>query len=106
MEFFLEATRPPPEDTIRFPTLILESNKEYVPSYVCINLGAEQQSVQLNNLCLQSLRGECKQIHDWEFTAPNIRNVSLYNKDERCLFLYVYHNSDDFQIYFSSEACR
>lgn len=106
MEFFLEAIRPPADDTIRFPTLILEPSKELLPSYVCVNLGAEQQSVQVTNLCLKSLRGSCKQIHDWEFTASTIRSISLYKRDERCLFLYVHHNSDDFQIYFPSEACR
>ncbi|KAJ8982255.1 hypothetical protein NQ317_018644 [Molorchus minor] len=88
----------------RFPALILEPSKEMVPSYVCINLGAEPQTLQVTNLCDKSLKGECKQIHDWEFTANQIRSVSFYKRDERCLFLYVH--SDDFQIFFPSEACR
>lgn len=47
MEFFLEATRAPAEDSIHFPALVLEPSKELMPSYVCINLGAEQQSMQV-----------------------------------------------------------
>ncbi|XP_018562538.1 mitogen-activated protein kinase kinase kinase 15 isoform X2 [Anoplophora glabripennis] len=106
MEFFIEATKSVQEEEFRFPALILESNKELMPSYVCINLGAEPQTLQVTNLCEKSLKGECTQIHDWEFTANQIRNVSFYKRDERCLFLYVHHNSDDFQIFFPSEYCR
>lgn len=106
MEFFLEAVKPPDERNFRFPVLILEPNKEYMPSYVCINLQAEEQTLKLNNLCKKCLVGECTKIHDWEFTANSIRSVSFYKRDERCFFLYVHHNSDDFQIYFPSEACR
>ncbi|RZB39511.1 mitogen-activated protein kinase kinase kinase 15 [Asbolus verrucosus] len=106
MEFFLEATRPPAEDSFRFPALILEPSKEFMPSHVCVNLGAEQQTLQVTNLCIKSLKNNCTQIHNWEFTANNIRSVSFYKRDERCLFLYVHHNSDDFQIFFPSEICR
>ncbi|KAK5649782.1 hypothetical protein RI129_000811 [Pyrocoelia pectoralis] len=106
MEFFLEATRAPAEDSIRFPALVLEPSKELMPTYVCVNLETEQQSLQVTNLCAKSLRGTCTQMHDFEFTAPMIRSVSLYKRDDRCLFLYVNQNSDDFQIYFPSETCR
>ncbi|XP_072394647.1 mitogen-activated protein kinase kinase kinase 15 isoform X1 [Diabrotica undecimpunctata] len=106
MEFFLEATKEEQEEAFRFPALILEPSKELMPSYVCINLGGDPQTLQVNNLCDRSLRGECKQIHDWEFTENQIRSVSFYKRDERCLFLYVHHNSDDFQIFFPSESCR
>jgi mitogen-activated protein kinase kinase kinase 5 len=106
MEFFLEATKPPAKDSFRFPALILEPSKEFMPSYVCVNLGAEPQTLQVTNLCVKSLKNNCTQIHDWEFTANNIRSISFYKRDERCLFLYVHHNSDDFQIFFPSESCR
>lgn len=46
----MEATGIPPEDTIRFPSLVLEPSKEFMPSYVCVNLGAEQQSLQVSIL--------------------------------------------------------
>ncbi|KAK4881515.1 hypothetical protein RN001_004834 [Aquatica leii] len=106
MEFFLEATRTPTEDSIRFPALVLEPSKELMPTYVCVNLQTEQQSLQVTNLCVKSLRGNCTQMHDFEFTAAMIRSVSIYKRDDRCLFLYVNQNSDDFQIYFPSETCR
>ncbi|XP_031333897.1 mitogen-activated protein kinase kinase kinase 15-like [Photinus pyralis] len=106
MEFFLEATRAPADDSIRFPALVLEPSKELMPTYVCVNLETEQKSLQVTNLCVESLRGTCTQMHDFEFTAAMIRSVSLYKRDDRCLFLYVNQNSDDFQIFLPSEACR
>lgn len=77
-----------------------------MPSYVNVNLGAEEKSLQIVNLCIDKLKNNCKQVHDWLFTANSIRSVSLYKRDTRCLFLYVHQNSDDFQMYFSSEICR
>ncbi|XP_026732340.1 mitogen-activated protein kinase kinase kinase 15 isoform X2 [Trichoplusia ni] len=106
MEYFVEATKSECENIIRFPVLILETTKVYMPSYVNVNMGAEQKSVEILNLCLDSMRGECRQVHRWLFTSDMIRSYSLYKRDERCLFLYVSENSDDFQIFLPSQACR
>ncbi|XP_049868246.1 mitogen-activated protein kinase kinase kinase 15 isoform X2 [Pectinophora gossypiella] len=106
MEFFVEATKSSCDNIIRFPVLILETTKVYMPSYVNVNMGAEQKSVEILNLCLESIKGECRQVHRWLFTSDMIRTYSLYKRDERCLFLYVSENSDDFQIFLPSEGCR
>ncbi|XP_012228060.1 mitogen-activated protein kinase kinase kinase 15 isoform X2 [Linepithema humile] len=106
MDYFVEATKQEVGDSIRFPILVLEPTKILMPSYVNVNLGAEEKSIQIWNLCLDNMRNSCKQVHDWLFTASMIRSVSLYKRDERCLFLYVHQNSDDFQIYLPSVQCR
>lgn len=105
-DYFVEATKTEVEDSIRFPILILEHSKILMPSYVTVNLGAEEKSLQIWNLCMDSMRGNCRQVHDWLFTASMIRSVSLYKRDERCLFLYVHQNSDDFQMFFPSVIWR
>ncbi|XP_029160402.1 LOW QUALITY PROTEIN: mitogen-activated protein kinase kinase kinase 15 [Nylanderia fulva] len=106
MDYFVEATKAEVGDSIRFPILVLEPTKILMPSYVNVNLGAEEKSIQIWNLCLDNMRNNCKQVHDWLFTANMIRSVSLYKRDERCLFLYVHQNSDDFQMYLPSVQCR
>ncbi|XP_032665647.1 mitogen-activated protein kinase kinase kinase 15 isoform X2 [Odontomachus brunneus] len=106
MDYFVEATKPEVGDSIRFPILVLEPTKILMPSYVNVNLGAEEKSIQIWNLCLDNMKNNCKQVHDWLFTANMIRSVSLYKRDERCLFLYVHQNSDDFQMYLPSAQCR
>lgn len=109
MEFFVEATKTEGgESDIRFPMLVLEPNKVFMPSYVTVNLGAEEKSLQISNICLNCLKGQdiCHQVHDWLFTANQIRSVSLYKRDERSLFLYVHQNGDDFQCYLPSQMCR
>lgn len=106
MEFFIEATKDDCCDSIRFPILIMEPQKIFMPSFVNVNLGAEEKSLQIINLCLAHSKGVCKKVHDFLYTASEIKSVSLYKRDESCAYLYVHHNSDDFQIYFSSVQCR
>lgn len=77
-----------------------------MPSYVNINMDAEEKSIQIINICLDHAKNDCKKVHDFVFTASEIKSVSLYKRDERCAYLYVHHNSDDFQIYFPSTECR
>ncbi|XP_076042610.1 apoptotic signal-regulating kinase 1 isoform X3 [Oratosquilla oratoria] len=112
MDFFVEATQTEPVDMIRFPILILEppslryKTSYYNPSYITVNLGAEEKSIQLWNLCIDQMKGECRKVHDWLFTAASVKSVTLYKRDERAVFLYVQENSDDFQMFFPSEHCR
>ncbi|XP_050428369.1 mitogen-activated protein kinase kinase kinase 15 isoform X3 [Adelges cooleyi] len=106
MDYFVEATKTEIDDSIRFPILVLEPSKIFMPSYVNVNLGAEEKSIHVWNLCMENMRGNCKQVHDWLFVANMIRGVSSYKRDERCLFLYVHENSDDFQMFFPSSQCR
>ncbi|XP_065351801.1 mitogen-activated protein kinase kinase kinase 15 isoform X2 [Cloeon dipterum] len=106
MEYFIECTNEEVGEAIRFPVLILEPQKIFMPSFVNFNLGAEEKSIQVLNLCIGCMKGMCKQKHDWLFTANMIRSVSLYKRDERCLFLYVHENSDDFQMYLPSAQSR
>ena len=48
----------------------------YQPSYVTVNLEAEEQSLQLQNSCLAHLKGTCTQVHDWLFSWPPPLKVS------------------------------
>ncbi|MBN3321685.1 M3K15 kinase, partial [Atractosteus spatula] len=98
MDIIVEATR---ETTngLRFPVLILEPTKIYQPSYVCINSEAEEKNVSIWHVSPADTKG----IHEWNFTAASIKGISISKFDERCCFLYVHDNSDDFQIYFSTE---
>lgn len=56
MEFFIEATKSEQKQVFRFPCLILEPTKVYMPSHVCINLGAEPQTLQVRFFRLVFLR--------------------------------------------------
>lgn len=77
-----------------------------MPSYVTMNMDADEKSIQIVNICLAHSKGNCKKLHDFLFVASKIKSVSLYKRDDLCAYLYVHHNSDDFQIYFPSTECR
>lgn len=77
-----------------------------MPSYVNVNMGAEEKSLQIVNLCVTHQKGTCKKVHDFLYTANQIKSLSLYKRDDRCAYLYVHHNSDDFQLFFPSAQCR
>ncbi|KAG7264579.1 hypothetical protein CRUP_014787, partial [Coryphaenoides rupestris] len=98
MDIIVEATRGT-TNGLRFPVLILEPTKLYQPSYVSINNEAEEKNVSIWHVS----PAETKGIHEWNFTATSIKGISISKFDERCCFLYVHDNSDDFQIYFSTE---
>ncbi|XP_054742509.1 mitogen-activated protein kinase kinase kinase 15 [Anastrepha obliqua] len=106
MDFFMVATNTEEITSVRMPILILEPQKIYMPSYVNINMDADEKSIQIINICLAHSKNACKKVHDFVFTASQIKSVSLYKRDDRCAYLYVHHNSDDFQIYFPSTECR
>ena len=63
LEYFVEATKPVTEETIRFPILIMEPTKILLPSYVNIHLGAEEKALEIWNICLDSLNVIFIHIH-------------------------------------------
>lgn len=107
VEYFIDAIEEDAKNQIKFPILIYESNKTYVPSYVMVNAETDVQSITIENLCLDCIKElKCKKPHKWLIKVHNLRGVSLYKRDERCVFLYVHLNADDFQMFFASELMR
>uniref|UniRef100_A0A8C4Y0L8 mitogen-activated protein kinase kinase kinase n=1 Tax=Gopherus evgoodei TaxID=1825980 RepID=A0A8C4Y0L8_9SAUR len=98
MDFLVETTKTD-VSVVRFPVLILEPTKIYQPSYLSINSEAEEKTISIWHVLPDDKKG----IHEWNFSAASIRGVSISKFEERCCFLYVLHNSDDFQIYFCTE---
>ncbi|XP_039708164.1 mitogen-activated protein kinase kinase kinase 15 isoform X1 [Pteropus medius] len=84
---------------LRFPVLVLEPTKVYQPSYISVSSEAEARMISLWYVSSE----EMKQIHEWNFTASSIRGLSIFKLDERCCFLFVHDNSDDFQICFPTK---
>ncbi|XP_072317039.1 mitogen-activated protein kinase kinase kinase 5 [Eucyclogobius newberryi] len=102
MDFWMELLLQTCKPTIskdRCPVLILEPSKLLQPAIVCVNEEDESCTVQLEHV--SPLK---KGLHQWTFPASAIRGVSASKIDERCCFLYVHYNSDDFQLCFPSEA--
>nr|XP_033793394.1 mitogen-activated protein kinase kinase kinase 5 isoform X2 [Geotrypetes seraphini] len=98
MDFLVESTKAE-VSVVRFPVLILEPTKIYQPSYLSINSEAEVKTISIWHVLPDDKKG----IHEWNFSAASIRGVSISKFEERCCFLYVLHNSDDFQIYFCTD---
>lgn len=81
MEFFIEATTAEGNSSnVRFPILILEPQKIYMPSFVNVNMGAEEKSIQIINICLSHSKGTCRKVHDFLFTASQIKSVRFVIK--------------------------
>uniref|UniRef100_F6UTB5 mitogen-activated protein kinase kinase kinase n=1 Tax=Monodelphis domestica TaxID=13616 RepID=F6UTB5_MONDO len=98
MDFLVEATKTD-VTVVRFPVLILEPTKIYQPSYLSINNEADEKTISIWHVLPDDKKG----IHEWNFSASSVRGVSISKFEERCCFLYVLHNSDDFQIYFCTD---
>jgi mitogen-activated protein kinase kinase kinase 5 len=100
MDFFSEAVTMETAD-LRFPVLILEPLKLYLPSYIQVNEDGDEQSVRLWHV---SPKKECKKIHEWCFAMHSIKNVTLCRRNAKAIYLYVHENSDDFHILFPSDV--
>uniref|UniRef100_A0A7N8WMC9 mitogen-activated protein kinase kinase kinase n=1 Tax=Mastacembelus armatus TaxID=205130 RepID=A0A7N8WMC9_9TELE len=98
MDIIVEATQRT-TNRLRFPVLILEPTKVYQPSYVSINNEAEEKNVSIWHVS----PAETVRISPSSFICSDSPFCSISKFDERCCFLYVHDNSDDFQIYFSTE---
>ncbi|XP_071818726.1 mitogen-activated protein kinase kinase kinase 5-like isoform X3 [Apostichopus japonicus] len=102
LDFFVEGIKETVTSDVRFPLLVLEPSKVSKPSYVQINQELhdnEEKSVRLWHVGVPE---GTKEIFEWLFKASSIKGVSCYKRDDRCVFLYVQQNSDDFQLFFSS----
>uniref|UniRef100_H3B612 mitogen-activated protein kinase kinase kinase n=1 Tax=Latimeria chalumnae TaxID=7897 RepID=H3B612_LATCH len=98
MEFLLEACKPALSKA-QCPVLILELTKEFQPSRLLVSEDGNGKKITLTHVSPSKEKG----IHHWTFTAVCIRGVSISKFDGRCCFLYILHNSDDFQLYFPTE---
>lgn len=76
MEYFIDAIETNVDNFIKFPILVYEPTKAYQPSYVTVNLGAEEKSIQITNVCHDCLQKlECHKPHNWIIEASSIRGV-------------------------------
>ncbi|XP_078093860.1 mitogen-activated protein kinase kinase kinase 5-like isoform X2 [Mustelus asterias] len=98
MKFLLSICRDK-EPTDKFLVLILEPTKVFQPTHLTVNDRDEDRAVSMWHVSPDEKSG----IHSWTFSAASIRGVSVSKCNERCCFLYVLHNSDDFQLYFPTE---
>ncbi|CAL8249068.1 unnamed protein product [Lota lota] len=94
MELHLQACKPT-VSTDRCPVLILEPSKVFQPAVVSVSEEDQNHTIQLQHITPLE-----KGLHRWSFPASSIRVVSVSKNDERSCFLFVHHNSDDFQLCF------
>ncbi|CAD5205538.1 unnamed protein product [Bursaphelenchus okinawaensis] len=100
-EFFMEAIEGFSDTNSRFPVLIQEVNKQYTPSYMTIN---EHDVILTHVLEHSQAKSPPPGIHRWGFKWSQIKAFSASKRDDRSMYMYVYENSDDFNITFPSSA--
>ncbi|MBN3305222.1 M3K5 kinase, partial [Amia calva] len=98
MQLLMEACKPTVCND-RCPVLILELTKVFQPAVLSVIEEEGNTTIKLKHISPSEEKG----LHHWTFPSSAIRGVSVSKFDERCCFLYVLYNSDDFQIYFPSE---
>ncbi|GMR58570.1 hypothetical protein PMAYCL1PPCAC_28765, partial [Pristionchus mayeri] len=106
-EFLMEACEIEGEISCpRFPVLICEVNKQYTPSFLTMNTqdGSAILCHVLEKGGTQTAKAPALGIHRWHFNTNNIKAVSASKRDDRSMFLYVYENSDDFNLVFPTSA--
>lgn len=108
VDFFIDASLESSEDQIRFAALVQEQNNIFMPTYITLNSDDDEKSITISQMCVNHLRdlNGCRKLHLWHIKATGIRGISLYKRDDRCVFLYVHDNSDDFQIFFPTDSIR
>ncbi|KAI6239936.1 Mitogen-activated protein kinase kinase kinase [Aphelenchoides fujianensis] len=100
-EFFMEAIEGQNSTSTRIPVLIQEINKQFTPSYLTVN---PKDVILTHVLETSQKKSPPPGIHRWEFKSSNIKAVSSSKRDDRSMYLYVYENSDDFNITFPSPS--
>lgn len=49
--------------------------KVLMPSYGTANVDAEAKSMEICNLCIETLKGKCRRIHERLLNAQSIRSI-------------------------------
>lgn len=103
------------KEDVRFVVLLQDPGNDFIPSYIIVDIDTEDACADNSKAvvrlwhaippCGKVHTDKCKKIHSWSFRAADIRGISAFRKDNRCLFLYV-HNSDDFQLFFCTPHHR
>lgn len=57
-----------------YQILILDPGKVTMPSYVTVNMDADEKSIHIVNLCLEEMIGKCKKLHEWVFNAASLKS--------------------------------